>query len=63
MSDTSETGDHPMTVDEFNDATMGFYELLHDGIANELAAMHHTMRRQHQEMKELLETMMTMLPG
>ncbi len=50
-----------MTMNEFNEATSGFYELLHDGIALQLQEthrlleeMHRTMQRQHEELKEYL---------
>lgn len=42
--------DHPMTVDEFNEATSGFYAVLVDDIAHALTRM----ERQNEEMLRLI---------
>jgi hypothetical protein len=43
----------PMTVDEFNDATSGFYELLHDGIALKLDRVIRLLEVQNQLLSEV----------
>lgn len=45
----------PMTVDEFNDATTGFYELLHDGIALKLDVLISLLEKQNKVLSELLD--------
>jgi hypothetical protein len=43
----------PMTVDEFNDATSGFYELLHDGIALRLERLESLLEKQNELLGEV----------
>ena len=47
----------PMTVDEFNDATSGFYELLHDGIALKLDRVESLLEKQNQLLAEIRDAL------
>lgn len=48
----------PMTVDEFNDATAGFYELLHDGIALKLDRVLSLLETQNKLLSELRDAVL-----
>jgi hypothetical protein len=47
--------DHPITLDEFNEATEGFYQLMHDGIALKLDVLERLLERQNKLLDELLQ--------